>query len=229
MDNLTQPNRPDLIATVEVTEDLELGLVPAWSYSALKTFESCAYRTYISKVKRVQEDFGPAAERGTRIHDEAEKFVRHELGDEVPESLRKFSQKFSELKQLFADGNPDYDCNFFGMLMGDPEVFSDTGEGDYFLPNLNGSFEFAENQIFRFAVSKTNSRPDLEQMRATVDVTPFSFQYPTAIIKGNPDLQPYEAKNLDLAYEYYYAEGSYFAVNYFRKDIEGYHGSQNGS
>ena len=130
---------------------------------------------------------------------------------------------------LFADGNPDYDCNFFGMLMGDPEVFSDTGEGDYFLPNLNGSFEFAENQIFRFAVSKTNSRPDLEQMRATVDVTPFSFQYPTAIIKGNPDLQPYEAKNLDLAYEYYYAEGSYFAVNYFRKDIEGYHGSQNGS
>ena len=66
-------------------------------------------------------------------------------------------------------------------------------------------------------------------MRATVDVTPFSFQYPTAIIKGNPDLQPYEAKNLDLAYEYYYAEGSYFAVNYFRKDIEGYHGSQNGS
>ena len=72
MENLTQPNRPDLISTVEVTEDLELGLVPAWSYSALKTFESCAYRTYISKVKRVQEDYGPAAERGTRIHDQAE-------------------------------------------------------------------------------------------------------------------------------------------------------------
>ena len=35
------------------------------------------------------------------------------------------------------------------MLMGEPEVFSDTGEGDYFLPNLNGSFEFAENQMFQ--------------------------------------------------------------------------------
>ena len=103
MDNLTQPNRPDLIATVEVTEDLELGLVPAWSYSALKTFESCAYRTYISKVKRVQEDYGPAAERGTRIHDEAERYVRSEMS-KLPESLKKFSQKFSELKQLFADG-----------------------------------------------------------------------------------------------------------------------------
>ena len=102
MENLTQPNRPDLISTVEVTEDLELGLVPAWSYSALKTFETCAYRTYISKVKKVREDFGPAAERGTRIHDEAEKFVRHELA-ELPDSLRKFSEKFFELKTLFAD------------------------------------------------------------------------------------------------------------------------------
>ena len=103
MENLTSPKRPDLISTVEVTEDLELGLVPAWSYSALKTFESCAYRTYISKVKRVQENFGPAAERGTRIHDQAEQFVRSELA-ELPEALRKFSQNFEELKQLFADG-----------------------------------------------------------------------------------------------------------------------------
>ena len=68
MDSLTQPNRPDLIATVEVTEDIELGLVPAWSYSALKTFESCAYRTYISKIKRVQEDDEiPSLYTGNRI------------------------------------------------------------------------------------------------------------------------------------------------------------------
>ena len=130
---------------------------------------------------------------------------------------------------LFADGNPLYDCNFFGMLTGEPEVFTDTGEGSYVLPNINGSFEFAENMIFRFALSKTNSRPDLEQMRATVDTTPYSSQYPVSVIKGNPNLQPYEAENLDLAYEYYYAEGSYFALNYFRKNINGWHGSQNGS
>ncbi|MDG1948786.1 MAG: TonB-dependent receptor, partial [SAR86 cluster bacterium] len=130
---------------------------------------------------------------------------------------------------LFADGNPLYDCNFFGMLTGEPEVFTETGEGSYILPNINGSFEFAENQIFRFALSKTNSRPDLEQMRATVDTTPYSSQYPVSVIKGNPNLQPYEAENLDLAYEYYYADGSYFAVNYFRKNINGWHGSQNGS
>ncbi len=102
MENLTSPKRPDLISTVEVTEDLQLGLVPAWSYSALKTFESCAYRTYISKVKRVKEDYGPAAARGTRIHDEAEQYVRHQTAD-LPDALKKFQQQFKELRELFAE------------------------------------------------------------------------------------------------------------------------------
>jgi len=102
MDQLTQPNRPDLISTVEVTEDLELGLVPAWSYSALKTFESCAYRTYISKVKRVQEDYGPAAARGTEIHQQAEDYVDGTLG-ELPDSLKKFETDFNTLRELYAE------------------------------------------------------------------------------------------------------------------------------
>ena len=102
MENLTSPKRPDLISTVEVTEDLELGLVPAWSYSALKTFESCAYRTYISKVKRVLVDYGPAAERGTRKHDYSEPYVRHQTAD-LPDSLKKFQRQFKELRELFAE------------------------------------------------------------------------------------------------------------------------------
>lgn len=102
MENLTQPDRPDLISTLEVTEDIELGLVPAWSYSALKTYESCAYRTYISKVKKVREEFGPAAERGTRIHDEAEQYVRHQTAD-LPDALKKFEQQFKDLREQFGD------------------------------------------------------------------------------------------------------------------------------
>lgn len=119
MENLTQPNRPDLISTVEVTEDVELGLVPAWSYSALKTFETCPYRTYISKVKKVREDFGPAAERGTRIHDEAEKYVRHELG-ELPDSLKKFAKKFSELKDLFTEAKVETEGEWGFTLSWEP-------------------------------------------------------------------------------------------------------------
>jgi len=119
MENLTQPNRPDLISTVEVTEDVELGLVPAWSYSALKTFETCPYRTYISKVKKIREDFGPAAERGTRIHDEAEKYVRHELS-ELPDSLKKFAEKFSELKELFTEAKVETEGEWGFTLSWEP-------------------------------------------------------------------------------------------------------------
>ncbi len=97
-----ETKRPDLISTVEVTEDLELGYIPAWSYSTLKTFEQCAYRSYIAKVKKIQEDYGPAAARGTVIHDEAERYVNGQLG-ELPDSLRKFAKEFKKLRELYAE------------------------------------------------------------------------------------------------------------------------------
>jgi hypothetical protein len=61
MTKLVQDKRPDLINVLEAEPPKELGLIPAWSYSALKTYETCAYRSYIGKVKKIQEDYGPAA------------------------------------------------------------------------------------------------------------------------------------------------------------------------
>ena len=101
MKNLTQSKRPDLISTVSVKEDIELGYIPAWSYSTLKTFESCAYRSYIAKVKKVQEDFGPAAARGTEIHKQAEDYVGGLLA-ELPDTLKKFTSEFKKLREMFA-------------------------------------------------------------------------------------------------------------------------------
>tara|TARA_R110001592_G_scaffold125448_4_gene335512 strand:- start:1227 stop:1982 length:756 start_codon:yes stop_codon:yes gene_type:complete len=97
---LTQSKRPDLINTVEVNDETELGLVPAWSHSALKVFETCAYKTYISKVKRVQEDYGPAAARGTDIHQQAEDYVKGTLA-EMPDTLKKFQNQFKFLREEF--------------------------------------------------------------------------------------------------------------------------------
>ena len=77
-----------------------MGLIPAWSHSTLKTFESCAYRSYIAKVKRIQEDFGPAAKRGSAIHKLAEDYVRGQL-PEFPSDLKKFKSKYEELRKLF--------------------------------------------------------------------------------------------------------------------------------
>ena len=106
-----------------------------------------------------------------------------------------------------------------------PTTYTGTGNSDYFLPNVNMTFDLDDQRVVKFAASKTIARPSLEQLDSTVSVGAFDSRYPLTLGTGNPDLQPYESVNIDLAYEYYYAEGSYFAVNYFRKDISDYHGA----
>ena len=106
-----------------------------------------------------------------------------------------------------------------------PQVYTGAGDSDYLLPNFNLTFEFKENQVIKLALSKTIARPSLEQMDQTVSVGAFDARYPLTLSTGNPDLEPYASTNFDLAYEHYYAEGSYLAVNYFSKEISDYHGA----
>lgn len=98
---LTQKERPDMDNAL-VVPDL-LGPVSAWSYSALKVFEECPYRTYISRVKRIQEPSSPAADRGTQIHNEAEDYVKGEK-DALPANLEKFREDFERLEEMYRQG-----------------------------------------------------------------------------------------------------------------------------
>lgn len=100
MKSLTQNERPDAFKPFEKPE--QLGQLTSWSYSALKTFEECPYRSYIQKVKKIQEPSNPAADRGTHIHQEAEDYVKGELG-EMPKTLDKFKNEFEELRALFIE------------------------------------------------------------------------------------------------------------------------------
>lgn len=100
MVELTQDTRPDTLKPLETPD--QLGPLKAWSYSALKVFEECPYRSYISKVKKIPEPSGPAAERGTLIHQQAEDYVNGTLG-EFPDTLNKFKSQFEELRELFID------------------------------------------------------------------------------------------------------------------------------
>ena len=101
MVQLTQIERPDGANVLKKPD--KLGLVKAWSYSALKVFEDCPYRTYISRVKRISEPSSPAADRGSEIHQEAEDWVAGKL-EEFPKTLSKFEDDFDELRSLFVDG-----------------------------------------------------------------------------------------------------------------------------
>lgn len=101
MIELTQATRPD--GDIELSKPEKLGQVRAWSYSALKVFEECAYRTYISRVKRIPEPSSPAADRGSAIHDMAENYVNGTL-EKFPNELQKFSAEFAELHELYQHG-----------------------------------------------------------------------------------------------------------------------------
>lgn len=97
----TRSGAPDAIET-----DIKLGPVPAWSFSVLKKFSECKYRVYIEKVKKIPEPSGEAADRGTRIHQEAEDYVKGKL-DKLPKDLEAFEKvhgDFAKLKQQFDDG-----------------------------------------------------------------------------------------------------------------------------
>ena len=100
MVKLVADKRPDLENVLQPETPDELGLIPAWSHSTLKTFETCAYRSYIAKVKRIYEDFGPAAKRGSDIHQLAEDYVKGKIED-LPVELSKFSAEFDFLNDMY--------------------------------------------------------------------------------------------------------------------------------
>lgn len=77
--------------------------IQAWSYSRLLDFEGCAFKAYLKVVKHEPDPSGPAAERGTQVHDAAEQYVNGKRDDLIPE-LRKFSTEFEVLRAQYKAG-----------------------------------------------------------------------------------------------------------------------------
>lgn len=86
-------------------------MLDTWSYSKLVEFEKCKFRTFLLHVKRVPEpprELRPgqtehANDRGSRIHDEAEKFVRGDRAH-LSSELRPFENEFLRLRELYRQG-----------------------------------------------------------------------------------------------------------------------------
>lgn len=84
--------------------------IPTWSFSRIQDFEQCKHRAklkYLDKIPEPERPLPPgktehANDRGTRIHDAGERFVRG--GIELIPELQKFKAEFEKLKALFAAG-----------------------------------------------------------------------------------------------------------------------------
>jgi iron complex outermembrane receptor protein len=110
-----------------------------------------------------------------------------------------------------------------------------SGGADYtdVLPSMNLSFEVADSQFIRTAVSKVMSRPRMDDLRPNSQVT-FNFN-DTNILDddplnsafagnaGNSELKPLEADQFDLSYENYYHDNGFVAASFFYKDLKNWH------
>ena len=99
------------------------------------------------------------------------------------------------------------------------------GEYDYLLPSLDLKLDIRDNLVLRASYGETIGRPGWNDIQggktynqlARVDGGTGNF--------GNPDLEPLLSHNFDVSLEWYYADSSYVALGYFRKNIDNYIGT----
>ena len=105
-------------------------------------------------------------------------------------------------------------------------------------PALNLYYDLDRHNRIRFAAAKVMARPRMDDMRANLvpgfdgsvcqnrgasrPAVPAWWFNPWSAEGGNPKLEPWRAKELDIGYEWYGGKASYFAVHGFYMWLDNY-------
>lgn len=94
------------------------------------------------------------------------------------------------------------------------------GKYDDWLPSLNIKLEAADDLILRLSASKVMTRPTLTDLspRQSIQTNPGN----ETISRGNPDLQPFRAKQIEAGVEWYFADSSLLSFAAFYKKIDSF-------
>ncbi|WP_240499925.1 TonB-dependent receptor [Sphingomonas montana] len=94
------------------------------------------------------------------------------------------------------------------------------GKYDDWLPSLNARLSLTDRFLLRLAASKVITRPTLSDLspRQTIQTNPGN----ESIRRGNPDLQPFRAKQVEFGGEWYFAPNSLLNAAVFYKDIQSF-------
>ncbi len=123
----------------------------------------------------------------------------------VPDFMRSFST--TELRPIDSGETTDYTLS---------------AEYTNWLPSLDTSLEIRDDIVARFSYGKSLARTDLNQMRPSLSISDARPGGPYNANQGNPGLLPYESDNIDVSFEWYYAENSYAAITWFKKWVDNY-------
>lgn len=89
-----------------------------------------------------------------------------------------------------------------------------------FLPSFNAILEFSPQDLVRFSYSRQISRPNFQDLRASISVS--SGETNTTGSGGNPSLLPFRANQFDLGFEHYFGRTGIFSVAAFYKDLSSF-------
>ena len=90
------------------------------------------------------------------------------------------------------------------------------------LPSLNLIGDLGNQQSLRFSLAKIMARPNLNDMRASSSFGYDQTRGQFAGDGGNPQLKPFRAKSVDLAYEKYWESKAYVSASLFYKKLDTY-------
>ncbi|MFP1133068.1 TonB-dependent receptor [Asticcacaulis sp. W401b] len=123
--------------------------------------------------------------------------------------VRVVRTKTQSLGELIVDNN--------GVITRTPQNFSK--EFTDVLPNLNLTLILGPGNQIRFGASKAMARAPLDLL----SVTERTYNYATySAYAGNPDLDPYRATQVDLAWERYFTKDTALTVSLFYKDLKSF-------
>ena len=104
----------------------------------------------------------------------------------------------------------------------DGDFLSLEGDHDLLLPMLDIKVDVTDDVVARFSWGKTIARAPLGNLAGGRSLSGSPKPGARTGGQGNPSLLPFTSTNLDLSLEYYYAEGSYAALGYFKKDVDNF-------
>ncbi|MBV1901935.1 MAG: TonB-dependent receptor [Kordiimonadaceae bacterium] len=99
-----------------------------------------------------------------------------------------------------------------------------TGGSTYtnFLPSVNFAFDLGNDYQLRLGAAKTQARPRMDDMRASVGAGVGATTRRWVGAGGNPELQPWRATSFDISFEKYFGVSSYVSVAGFYKTLDSY-------
>lgn len=113
---------------------------------------------------------------------------------------------------------------FLTQYTDEEEILSIDGSHDVLLPMLDIRVDITDELVGRLSWGKSITRAPLGSLIGARELAGSVKLNRRTGSEGNTDLKPFESTNLDLSLEWYYGEGSYASIGYYKKSVENFIG-----